>query len=202
MPLVRKGSQSPPPPPPSLGRDALLNGSKEERWSAARTMTQHGDVPALGEALSKEGDASVREAIFTSLCRIGTVESAGAIVDCVRSDDASVRRGALDALRSMPQAAASHLPGLLADDEDDVRLLSCEIARELPSDQATALLSELLRREQSANVCGAAVEVLTEVGTEGAVPVLQATALRFEDEPFLQFAIEAAIERITDARRG
>jgi HEAT repeat protein len=199
MPLVRKGSEANSPPAPRPTAAALSAAEESERWAAARALNAPEDVPALSAALARETSASVREAILTSLCRIATPESAAAIVPAVRSDDASVRRGALDALISMPQAAAPHLPALLADDDSDVRLLSCEIVRALPSDQATELLIEALNVEDVPNVCAAAIDVLTEIGAPAALPVLKAVAERFGNEPFLQFAIKEAVARISAA---
>jgi HEAT repeat protein len=199
MPLVRKKEGRAPPPPPPPTEATLRTGTKDQRWSAAREMS---DVGALGRALHTEQDISVREAILTSLCRIATPESAGMIVPSVRSDNASIRRGALDALISIPAAAAPHLGALLADTDADVRLLSCEIARALPSERATALLCDLLKAEAVANVCNAAVDVLAEIGTVDALPVLRDLTQRFQDEQFLQFAANAAIETIADTRRA
>jgi len=195
MPLVRKNT--PPPPPPS---DANLRSEiASERWSAARAMTNSGDIAALGDALETERDPSVREAILSSLSQIATTASAAAIIPGIRSDDASVRRGALDALISIPRAAAPHLPALLVDADADVRLLSCEIARGLPSDEATRLLSEVLKNDAAVNVCIAAADVLADIGTADALPALDAAEARFPDEGFLSFAIEAARERIAGA---
>ena len=88
------------------------------------------------------------------------------------------------------------LPALLKDHDQDVRILSCELARSLPSDEATKLLCAVLADEQQINVCGAAVEVLTEVGSPAALPFLAACAQRFRGAPFLGFAIGIATERI------
>lgn len=200
MPLLRKGAPSAPPIPVVTAASdpgALLDGGKSERWSAARALTHADDVPLLSAALSREEDASVREAILTSLCLIATPQSAVAIAPLVRSDDASVRRGALDALRAMPHAAAPILFDLLNDPDSDVRLLSCDIARALPGPQATALLCDRLAIETEVNVCISAAEVLTEAGELGAVAVLQSLRPRFPGEAFLHFAIDAAIERIS-----
>ena len=196
MPLVRKTSAPPPPPPPNGG---LQSDKVSERWAAARTMTSADDVEALRAALESERDASVREAILTSLCQIATPESAAAIIPAVRSDEASVRRGALDALISIPQAAASHLPALLSDTDPDVRLLSCEIVRALPSDDATRLLVEVLKNDAAVNVCIAAADVLADIGTMEAMDALAAAEARFPREAFLKFAVEAARERIAGA---
>jgi len=154
----------------------------------------------LGKALSQETDARVREAIFTSLISSSTAESIEAILPHLRSDDANLRTGALDALRAMPAAARPYLPALLADEHPDVRLLSCEIARALSSAQATPLLCDLLDREAEANVCAAAIDVLAEIGGPEALPVLARCAERFAHTPFLAFAIKVAAQRISGPR--
>jgi len=96
----------------------------------------------------------------------------------------------------MPNAALPHLPALLSDPDSDIRLLSCEIVRQLPTRTATELLCRLLENEMQANVCAAAVEVLSEVGETSALPVLAKCAERFSDVSFLAFAIQIATTRI------
>lgn len=194
MPLVRK--TAPPPPPPG---SSLTSADAGERWNAARTMTRAEDVAALGKALAQETDVAVREAILTSLSQIATPESAGVILPGVRADDANVRRGALDALIAMPQAALPYLPGLLMDSDADVRILSCEIVRALPSIEATRLLTPVIQSDPVVNVCISAVDVLAEIGAEQVLPALAALERRFPGEDFLHFAIAAARERISGA---
>jgi HEAT repeat protein len=164
---------------------------------AARAAGQvAGGVVALAAALPRETDPRVREAMFTSLIRIGSTQSVNAILPLLRSDDASLRTGALDALRAMPGAVREHLPRLLSDPDTDVRILSCELARGLSNEDATRLLCELLTREIELNVCAAAIEVLTEVGGPQALPALARCQARLADTPFLVFAIKTATDRI------
>lgn len=198
MPLIRKGGDQPPSAPASAEARvrALQTGSAEQRWDAARSLSDHGSEAVLKEALATESEPRVREAILTSLARIGTPESAEAVIPHIRSNDASLRTAALDALRAMPTAAAVRLPELMTDSDPDVRLLACEVARHLPGDEATRLLCKLLETEQQVNVCAAAVEVLAEVGGPEAVPALQACVARFGAEPFLVFSIRVATERL------
>jgi HEAT repeat protein len=153
-------------------------------------------LPLLTQALSRERVPRVREALFTALARIGSSESAGVALPYLRSDDASQRTAALDALRAMPAAAVGHLPQLLRDTDADVRLLACEIARALPADAASRILGELIEREVSTNVCAAAVDVLAEAGNVASLPVLARCAARFPDDPFLSFAIKVARDQI------
>jgi HEAT repeat protein len=193
MPLVRKPA-TPHPPTPAA---SLAGATSDERWAAARAAVGRPDGAALlAGALSQENDARVREAIFTGLARIASAESAAAVVPYLRSDDASLRTGAIDALRAMPQAAGPHLQHLLADPDADVRLLSCELARGLPEGDANRLLCDLLEVETEKNVCAAAVEVLAEIGRPEALPSLTRCATRFDGDPFIAFSIKVAIERI------
>ncbi len=154
----------------------------------------------LGAALKTETDPRVREAIFTSLVRHGNRESVDAVVPCLGVDDANLRMGALDALRAMIGVARGVLPDLLRDPDADIRVISCDLARELPSSEATSLLCDLLAHEPEPNVCAAAVDVLADIGDAEALPVLERCARRFGDATFLTFAVNAAMERIVAER--
>jgi HEAT repeat protein len=199
MPLVRKPSSATPSPASDGHRLAqtLLQGTDDERWSAARAAPEAPDgLSLLDDALAREHVPRVREAIFTALAKIGTTEAASVVLPYLRSDDSAQRTAALDALRAMPSAAGTHLPRLLGDVDPDIRLLACEIARSLPTDDAGRTLVELIEREENANVCAAAVEVLAEIGGQSSLPALARCGARFPDDPFLRFAVKAAADRI------
>jgi len=195
MPLVRKD----PAAKPAVEGDAfglLKSGDAEARFAAARTLaTLPGGVEALGEAVAAETAPRVREAIFTALARAATPRSAQIVAPFIRSEDADVRTLAIDALNAMPEATTVVLPQLLADPDPDVRLLSCELARTIRSGEAAAQLCELLDREQEHNVCGAAVEVLAEIGDSSSIAALRRCGARFPDDPFLTFAIKAVVDQ-------
>lgn len=202
MPLIRKPTQPAGHLKPSAAEVLTGLGSKnpEERWAAVRAAAELPDAAAaLAAALPQESDGGVREAMFTSLVRIGTRDSIAGMVPMLRSDDAALRTGALDALRSSVIARHELLPQLLNDPDVDVRILSCELARGLPSEEASRSLCALLVREAEINVCAAAVEVLAEVGDYTALPALAQCAQRFSQVPFLVFAIKLATDRITAA---
>jgi HEAT repeat protein len=199
MPLVRKPGGQPPSATAASGvvtAEKLGSGNADERWAAARAATTE-DVDALAAAVRLEKEARVREAIFTSLARLGTSNSAERLIELLRSDDATLRTGALDALRIVVLHMRDLLPRLLGDADADIRILSCELARGFPGPEATTVLCALLARETEVNVSAAAVDVLTEVGGPAAVPVLVACEQRFAHEPFLGFAIKVAIDRIS-----
>ena len=195
MPLVRR--PSPPPTEASATPASLTEGTGDQRWAAVRAAAERPDgVAVLAAALPQESDPRVREAIFTGLARAATAESAAAVIPYIRSDDASLRIAAIDALRAMPGATRPHVASLLADPDVDVRLLSCEFARDLPEDEANRLLGELLVRETEKNVVAAAVEVLAEIGQPAVLPALAACAERFAGDGFLLFSIKVAADRI------
>jgi HEAT repeat protein len=204
MPLIRKepGSQASPSEPdlPEITA-ALRGGTAQERWRAARDLgARPGAARILGEALAEESDARVRQAIFTSLARLATPESVEAVIAHLRSDDSGLRTGALDALRDMIAAVHPRLPALLRDPDPDIRILCCDLARELPSSEATDLLCRVLARDPEPNVCAAAVDVLAEIGEPAALPVLAQCSARFREQSFLTFAIKVAAERIASQR--
>lgn len=199
MPLIRKPTVTTPKESPSAHDmlQALASDNVEQRWTAARMAADvAGGAEALAAALPIETDARVREAMLTSLSRIGSPQSVNAIVPLLRSDDANLRAGALDALSAMVGTYREFLPALLRDSDNDVRILSCELVRGLPSADATSLLCNLLVQEQDPNVCAAAIDVLAEVGGIEALPVLAQCENRFSATPFLGFAIKIATDRI------
>lgn len=182
---------------------ALRSGAAEERRDAARSLAAKPEAAGvLGEALATERDGRVREAIFTSLTRLGSAECVEAIIPHLRSDDAGLRAGALDALRGMIDTVRPRLPALLADPDPDIRVLCCDLVRDLSAADATELLCRVLERDPEANVCGAAIDVLAEIGNRAALPALEKCAARFPDQGFLTFAIKVAAERIASQGAG
>src|SRR5580658_1384357 len=197
MPLIRKPPDGAKAAVPDL-KAGLASPSPDARWTAARDAGYERDsVPALAAALSLERDARVRQAIFTALTRIATPQSNAAVLPYIRSDEAGLRTGALDALRAMPELTKANLPQLLADPDSDVRLLACDLARVMSGPEVTRLLCVLIENETQTNVCAAAVEVLGEVGDAGAIASLARCAARFPSDTFLLFAVQAVSDQLS-----
>src|ERR1700677_3135262 len=196
MPLIRDESDKAAASVPRQALPSLASASADERWAAARAARDPSAIPSLGEALAHERDARVREAIFTALARIGTPESAQVVLPYLRVDDANTRTGALDALRAMQHACRPYLPGLLTDPDPDVRLLTCDLVREIGGGDGPRWLCAMIDTQPQANVCAAAVEALGEIGDAAALPALSNCAERFPDDPFLGFAIKVVAERL------
>ena len=110
MPLIRNTTPTAEPHAPDERKPAelLATGSDEERWIAARNAAETPEaLSLLTRALSVERVPRVREAMFTALAKIATPESASVALPYLRSEDASLRTQALDALRAMPASAAA-----------------------------------------------------------------------------------------------
>jgi len=198
VPLVRgkKGGTSGATSGPQQG--ALDSPDADSRWTAARALAGQEDaVPALAVALAREPIPRVREAMMTALIRIGNAASIEVLLPYLRSQDAGVRAAAIEALQALPDAIAPFMTPLLNDGDSDVRLLATELARNMKASEATRLLCELIDHEHHPNVCAAAIDVLTEVGTPDALPTLERCAARFAATPFLPFAISVAMSRIS-----
>jgi HEAT repeat protein len=202
MPLKKRESPQEPagkaPEPLEALFDELRHSDPERRWSAARRLGERpGAAAALAAALPGETDPRILEAIFTSLIRLGGGESAPLLLPLLRSDEAALRGGAIEALQAMPAALAAHIEGLLQDRDSDVRIFAVELTRKMPAEQATALLCRMLDREDHPNVVAAAVDVLAEIGSTDAVPCLERCRTRFAGEAFLTFAISQALDGLS-----
>ncbi len=129
MPLIRR--PSPPSEPSAAAPASLTEGTSDQRWAAVRAAAaQPGGVALLaGGAHAGTRSACPRSDLHRACARRHGRESAAAVVPFIRSEDASLRAGALDALRAMPEASRPHVDRLLADPDADVRLLSCELVR-------------------------------------------------------------------------
>ena len=182
MPLVRRD-----PPPPTIS-------------ATASTPDRQRDADDLGFDLGTEKDPRARETLLATLVAIADPSAAVALARHLRSEDAGLRNACIEALQSMPAAAGSVLPGLLSDPDPDVRILATEIVRTQPTGPANGWLAGLLDVETHPNVCGAAVEVLAEVGTPDAIPALLAARTRFASEAFLPLAIDTVLARLDKGR--
>lgn len=175
----------------------LRNGNAQERRWAARDLVEHPEaVSALGDHLGRETESQVREAIFTTIAALSSAQSVQALLPMLRSEDAQLRNGAIEALTQMPQAVGPCMQALLDDPDPDVRIFTVNLLGDLKHPDINTWLIKVLTRDEHINVVAAAVEVVAEVGTPEAVPALQAAVQRFAQDPFLGFAADVAIERI------
>ena len=169
------------------------------RWSA-RDLASHPEAAtALARHLALETESSVREAILVSLTTIGGPEAVDALVTCLRSEDVALRNEAIEAMKSMPEAVANIMAGLLRDKDPDVRIFSVNVLESLRHPNVENWLISVIEQDPHVNVCATAVDLLGEVGSKLAILPLQQLKLRFPNEPYIGFAADLALKRIKGA---
>lgn len=183
-------------------RDGLIaqlnDGDAGVRRWAARDLGRHPDAAeSLAARLSQEAAPEVREAILDSLLVIGSDSAVEELLVFLRSEDAALRNGAVAVLQQLPAPVGRHMQELLADVDADVRIMAVDVLQTLPHPDAPAWLGDLLQRERQVNVVGAAIDRLAEIGTEDMLPILAEVRERFADEPYIQFATDTVVRRIT-----
>jgi HEAT repeat protein len=204
MPLIRPSTDTTDAAAPALLTQRRVPPAESEidrRRHAARNLSH--DPAALANIatlLESEPDPRVRDALFSSIVDIGGMSAAELLARLLRSEDAGLRGAAIESLKRLDTDAVIVLDGLLSDPDTDVRILAVEVTRAWPRDLAAPRLRRVFEREPHVNVCAAAVDVATEVGTEELLPDLGALRARFADQPFLGFAIDVACDRIRGAR--
>ena len=167
------------------------------RW-AARDLAGCPDASAaLIVQLQREEDSSVREIILTTLTQVGDEEAVAGLVNCLRSEDASLRNEAIEAMKLLPDEVAPIMGQLLKDPDPDVRIFAVNILESLRHEKVEEWLSDVIENDAHVNVCATAVDLLGEVGTLYSWDALKNLKARFPDEPYISFATDLALKRIS-----
>jgi HEAT repeat protein len=177
------------------------------RW-AARDLANHpGASAAVCAHLATEQEPSVRAVLFSTATHLGGAAGANsggpvvvqAMVALLRSEEPSLRNGAIEVLASLPDAVAPQIDRLLQDTDSDVRIFTVNLLGDLRHPQVPRWLAQVLRSDVEVNVVGAALEVLIEVAGPDALPALHDAKRRFADDAYIVFSADLAIERLTTA---
>jgi HEAT repeat protein len=204
MALVKKTPSKPPVDERRAGARDLAGliekladpDAATRRWAARDLATQAGASDALLALVGAESDVSVREVALSSLTRIGDETAVNGLMSCLRSEEAGLRNEAIEAMKSLPREVAPMMRALLADPDPDVRIFSINVLESLRHPDVEDWLIGVISRDTELNVCGAAVDLLTEVGTGKARDALESLRARFAGEPYIQFAAGLALQRI------
>lgn len=114
-------------------------------------------------------------------------------------EDAALRNEAIEAMKQLPDEVAPIMHELLADPVSDVRIFAVNILESLRHPEVEAWLIEVIEKDPHVNVCAAALDLLSEVGTEAALQALPRLKTRFADEPYIHFAADLALKRIRES---
>jgi HEAT repeat protein len=180
----------------SLAHQLCDSDPSTRRW-AARDLADCPDASVvLVRQLRREMDASVREIILTTLTRQGDEGAVAGLIECLRSEDASLRNEAIEAMKLLPAEVAPIMGGLLSDPDPDVRIFAVNVLESLRHGKVEEWLKEVIESDPHVNVCATAVDLLGEVGTPYSREALENLKARFPDQPYIRFAADIALKRI------
>jgi HEAT repeat protein len=156
-----------------------------------------GDVADLAAQLVRAASIATRARLLGELVERASSEAARTLAALLSEADPGVRAAGVEGLRRMaPEYTRPVLHDLLADTLPDIRIRALDVIERVPDQEIETWLLDMLEREESANVCGAALDVLAEMASKGALPAVRALRLRFADTPYVAFAAEVAIAQI------
>lgn len=195
--------------PENLQRDATFGECVDRlsdcdalvRAQAARELAWYDDgASVLLERLTDEPTQIVREAIFTSLAVQANASAVEGLVDLLGSEDAGLRNGAIETLKLFPEDVALHIPELLSNRDPDVRILTISILESLRHPSVEDWLISVIEQDEHVNVCGSALDLLAEIGTEKSVGPVNALRERFANSSYIQFAADLALNRVLNGQ--
>lgn len=166
------------------------------RWAARDLINCPEDAMAMVERLKIEPDNSVREVILTTLTCLGDQAAVNGLVECLRSEDASLRNETIEAMKQLPDEVAPIMQGLLSDRDSDVRIFAVNILESLRHPDVERWLLDVIEHDPHVNVCATALDLLGEIATQAAEQPLIRLKARFKDEPYIQFAADIALKGI------
>jgi len=168
------------------------------RLAARQIGNCPGAAAVLVARLKIEQDLTVREAILSTLVRLGDPSVASGLAACLRSEDAALRNEVIETMKRLGAEIAPVLRILLSDPDPDVRIFAVNILDSERYPEAETWLIEVIGHDPHVNVCATAVDLLCEVGTEAARESLVGLKARFASEAYIQFAADLALKRIRE----
>lgn len=172
--------------------------SKVRRWAVRDLIEMPNASAVLVARLAHEDNASVRTAILNALAKLGDTIAINGLVECLRSEDAALRNEAIEILKELPNEVALLIDGLLNDADSDVRIFAVNILESLRHPNVEQWLIGVIQKDSHINVCSTALDLLSEVGTEAAIPAIERLKARFPDEPYVCFSADLALKCIRE----
>ena len=182
--------------PLAVSSEDLLHVDPETRRRAAQTVRNEDAIPNLIDALLAETNRGVRAAIFNALRDISGPRVADALTPLLGSEDTDIRNGAVAVIKTLGTVVGDIMPELLSQSDPDIRIMAIDILQDLGHPSAPGWLANVLKQDPHANVVGAAIDRLVEIGTNDHCDALRDAARRFADDPFIAFAAAEAIKAI------
>lgn len=170
------------------------------RRRGVHDLAEHPAAAAqLLRLLATEPDNCVRAALKIALARIGGDVVVAGMLDLLRSRDPVQRKLAIDVLKQSPGRVGVHMEALLLDPDSDVRIFAINVLEALCHPKLESSLIRVIAQDAHVNVVSTALEMISDFGTEAALPALERVVARFPVYPYIAFVTAAARRRIAGA---
>ena len=172
--------------------------SQVRRWAVRDLVEMPNASSVLVERLEHENNASVRTGILNALAQLRDTISLNGLIECLRSEDAALRNESIEILKELPDEVGAIIETLLKDSDSDVRIFAVNILESLRHENVEQWLISVIEKDSHVNVCSTALDLLSEVGSEQAIPAIKKLKARFPDEPYVCFSADLALKRIEE----
>ena len=119
------------------------------------------------------------------------------LLSLLESESAYLRNQAIELLQNASGLLAPHIMDLLEHQDPDVRIFAIDILGMLPHEKVPEWLEFVLSHDAHVNVIGAAVDRVTQLSEPSLLPSVAAAKERFKDVPYIKFACDIAIKRLS-----
>jgi HEAT repeat protein len=131
---------------------------------------------------------------------ISTMEPTDTIIESImellKLDNAFVRNLGISILRDFGVAIKYYIVKFLIGDDRDLRIFAINVLGDVNFAESRDMLVELLEDEEDINVAMTAVDYMGEIGEEEDIELLESLKERFNNDVYVQFAVDGAIKMI------
>jgi len=118
------------------------------------------------------------------------------IMELLKLENAYIRNLGISILRDFGNAIKYYIVKFLIGDDRDLRIFAINVLGDVDFAESRDMLVELLETEQDINVAMTAVDYMGEIGEEEDVALLESLKDRFNNDPYVEFAVNNAIKLI------
>lgn len=177
--------------------------SQEKRLKALEYMLNHYEISYVLKDFEKMFATDSLEAhiyidyAFSNLpVKLKRDSDFKTLVAILKTDNAYLRNMVIKYLQSFGKEIKPFLESMLEDSDKDVRIFAINIIGDVRFEDSISLLRYVLVKEEDINVVATALDYIGEIGAAKDKELLEAVKAKFADDPFIEFAVNSAIERI------
>ena len=163
-----------------------------------RAPAEAASAQLFASSLTPDGFLALRQAILDGEVDLADAAVADGIIGWFEGCDAAGRTRAVDSLMALSVDLSPVLTRLLQHANPSLRLVGVSLLEFRRNPDVEQHLLALMERDADVRVCGAALDLLCELGTEAALEPLERLKARFASEAYIQFAVALATARIRE----